>query len=417
MAHPALGGIGRAFSNRNYRVFTVGSALSQIGGWVQRAAAGWLAWEITHDPFWVGIVASGDLLPAVISSPFAGVLADRHNRVRLLVILQALLLVHAVVTAALSFAGLLSIETLLALTVVLGVFTGFNHPARQSIITSLVRREDLSAAVAMSSVLFNVTRIVGPSIAGFLIHFGEAGAAFGFVALTYGAMLVSLALVRLADEAPPPRVATSVFTDILAGYRYAFRHRGIGPMLILSLAAAFLLRPVLELLPAFVGKIYEGGADLFGLMMAMTGIGATVSGIWLAWRGADRGLVTIAIWGSPLSVIALLGLAGSHDVWVGIGSVVLMGVSMSLRGTSVQTLMQNAVDPQMRGRVMSLNTLIFNGGPAAGAFLLGSVASWAGLQPPLYVAAALTLIVWLWSLRIRPQLMASFEPESTRRNE
>jgi predicted MFS family arabinose efflux permease len=350
----------------------------------------------------------------VITSPFAGVLADRWNRVRLIIWTQVLSLLHAIAMTALSFAGLLTIETLIAFTVGLGVITGFTHPVRQSIVNSLVRREDLAPAVAVSAVIFNISRIVGPSIAGFLIHYGDAGAAFAFAVVSYIGMLVAMAFVEVEPDDAPPRPFASVLTDILAGYRYAFTHRGIAPMLVMSLAAAVLLRPVLELLPAFVGQIYGGGADLFGLMMGATGVGATLSGIWLAWRGADRGLVNTAIIGSALSTLALLGLAWSRDPWFGIACVFVMGVSMALRGTSVQTLMQNATEPNMRGRVMSLNTLIFNGGPAAGAFLLGSIASWAGLQPPLYIAAGLTFAVWLWSLMLRRRLIEAFEGTGSR---
>ncbi len=399
-----FGGIGRALANRNYRVYTYGSSASLIGTWMQRAAVGWLAWELTHDPKWVGIVVSADLLPTVVSSPIAGVLADRLQPMRLLMTLQVLAGLQALALAILTFAGLLNVELLTGLTVVLGLIMGFNHPVRQTTIYLLVRREDLTAAVATTSVVFNTSRVIGPAIAGFVIHYGGAGIAFSLNALSFAIMLAALMAVRLPPQPPRVRSTLSVVGDILAGYRYALGHKGIAPTLLISLSAAVMVRPAVEMLPAFVGQIFEGGASALGTMLAIHGVGAMLGGIWLAWRGASTGLVAIAIWSSLASAVALAGFASSHSFVLGNVFIFLLGISVSLRGTSTQTLIQNAVDPSMRGRVLSLNTLIFNAGPSVGAFALGLVASWAGLQPPLYVAAAVTLAVWAWAL-LRRELL------------
>lgn len=409
----SFGGIGRALANRNYRVYSYGSAASLIGTWMQRAAVGWLAWELTHDPKWVGIAVSADLLPTIVSSPIAGVLADRFHPMRMLKVLQLLAGLQAAALAVLTFSGLITIEWLVALTAVLGVVMGFNHPVRQTTIYLLVRREDLSAAVAMTSVIFNTSRVIGPAIAGFVIHFGGAGFAFGLNTISFMIMLAALAAVRLPPLPPRTRPTMSVLGDIMAGYRYAFVHAGIGPTLLISLSAALLVRPAVEMLPAFVGQIFEGGADSLGLILAANGVGAMLAGIWLAWRGSAEGLVPVAIWSTVLAAVALVGLAASDTFWLGTAFVFVLGIAMSLRGTATQTLIQNAVDPEMRGRVLSLNSLIFNAGPAVGAFTLGLIASWAGLQPPLYVAAVLSLGVWLWAWLRRDRLAAALEGPDT----
>jgi len=409
----SFGGIGRALANRNYRVYSYGSAASLIGTWMQRAAVGWLAWELTHDPKWVGIAVSADLLPTIVSSPIAGVLADRFHPMRMLKVLQLLAGLQAAALAVLTFSGLITIEWLVALTAVLGVVMGFNHPVRQTTIYLLVRREDLSAAVAMTSVIFNTSRVIGPAIAGFVIHFGGAGFAFGLNTISFMIMLAALAAVRLPPLPPRTRPTMSVLGDIVAGYRYAFVHAGIGPTLLISLSAALLVRPAVEMLPAFVGQIFEGGADSLGLILAANGVGAMLAGIWLAWRGSAEGLVPVAIWSTVLAAVALVGLAASDTFWLGTAFVFVLGIAMSLRGTATQTLIQNAVDPEMRGRVLSLNSLIFNAGPAVGAFTLGLIASWAGLQPPLYVAAVLSLGVWLWAWLRRDRLAAALEGPDT----
>jgi len=409
-----FGGIGRALSNRNFRVYTYGSAASLIGTWMQRAAVGWLAWELTHDPKWVGIAVSADLIPTLFTSPIAGVLADRLHPMRLLMVLQVLAALQAIALAALTFSGFVTVEWLVALTFVLGLIMGFNHPVRQASIYLLVRREDLSAAVGTTSVIFNTSRVIGPAIAGLIIHLGGVGFAFSLNAATFMVMLAALAAVRLQPQVPRERSRMSVLGDIIAGYRYAFAHRGIAPTLLISLSAALLVRPAVEMLPAFVGQIFEGGADSLGLILAANGFGAMLAGTWLAWRGSAQGLVSIAIWSTVLAAVALAGFATSDNFIVGTGFIFLLGIAMSLRGTATQTLIQNAVDMKMRGRVLSLNTLIFNAGPAVGAFALGLVASWAGLQPPLYFAAGLSLAVWLWAWLRRDQLIESLEGPDAR---
>ena len=408
MTQRSLGGIGRAFSNPNFRVFTAGSSVSLIGTWLQKTAVGWTAWELTHDPAWVGIVVSADLVTTVLSSPYAGVIADRQTSLRLLTILQSLCLLQAAALAVLSFLGLMSVELLVILTLLLGVIMGFNQPIRQSLITQLVRKQDLAPAVAMTSVIYNVARVIGPAIAGFVIHYAGAGAAFALNALSFVAMIVAIRYVVIAPA--PVALRGRVLQDIVAGYRYALSHRGIMPMLVISLVSAVLLRPVTEMLPAYVGEVFKGGADDLGLLMTAHGAGATLFGLAQAWRGASRGLVRLTTATLLFGPFTMVAFGATDTLWFAAVSIFAMGAVMTMRGTSTQTLIQNNVDPAMRGRVLSLYSMIFNVGPAAGSLALGLVSAWAGLHIPLYVAAGLSLILWVWTLRREPELIDVLEP-------
>jgi len=404
-----FGGIGQAFSNPNFRLYTYGSSVSLIGTWLQKMAVGWLAWELTDSPLWLGIVVAADLLPVVLSSPFAGVLADRLDRRRMLILLQSLMLVQALALAFLTYTGLINIWLLIGFTAVLGVIMGFNHPTRQSLINSLVRREHLSSAVALTSVIFNSGRMIGPAIAGFVIAaFGFDGA-FALNALSFVPMLVALFYMQLPAQAVPVRSPAGFFGDMAAGYRYAARHAGIGPMLLIGLSLALLFRPVIEMLPAYVGDVFGGGVTHLGQLMSANAVGAVACGIWLAWRGGGRGLVNIALMSILASAAVILAFSFTTSVWVATGLMFLMGVVMSMRGTSTQTLVQMAVDSAMRGRVLSLHTMIFNAGPAIGSFTLGMVAIWAGLHVPLQVAAVINVAVWGWAFSRRRQLIAALE--------
>lgn len=409
MNQRSLGGIGRAFSNPNFRVYTAGSAVSLIGTWLQKTAVGWTAWELTHDPAWVGIVVSADLVTTVLSSPYAGVIADRQTSLRLLTILQSLCLLQAAILAILSFLGLMTVELLVILTLLLGIIMGFNQPIRQSLINQLVRKEDVAPAVAMTSVIYNIARVIGPSIAGLVIHFAGAGAAFALNALSFVAMIVAIQYVTIVPA--PAMVRGRVLQDIFAGYRYALSHRGIMPLLVTSLVSAVLLRPVTEMLPAYVGEVFKGGADDLGLLMTAHGAGATLFGLAQAWRGASRGLVRLTTATLLFGPFTMVAFGATDTLWFAAVSIFAMGAVMTMRGTSTQTLIQNNVDPTMRGRVLSLYSMIFNVGPAAGSLMLGVVSSWAGLHIPLYVAAGLGLFVWLWMLRREPELVRVLEDE------
>jgi MFS family permease len=404
-----LGGIGRAFSHRNFAVYTSGATVSLVGTWLQKAAVGWLAWDLTRDPAMVGIVVSADLVPMVAISPFAGVIADRQRGLRLLALLEAASLLQAVVMAILSFTGLITVELLIVFTALLGVLAGLTQPIRQSLVNRLVPSADLPPAVAMNAVIFNTARILGPSIAGFVIHHFGASFAFLLNAFSFVAMLAGLALVRLPAWAPLRHHGTNMLADIVTGYRYVLTHRGIGTLMMISMSSALLLRPVLEMLPAFVGQVFQGNAEDLGFLLTATGLGALTSALWLAWRGIARGLVAVVAASIFLGSAAVLLFALSRSLWMAAIAVALIGMSIAMRGASSQALIQSAVDPAIRGRVLGVYTMTFNAGPALGALILGFLASWAGLRVPLYAAAALNLFVWGWFVLRRHSLVAILE--------
>jgi len=406
-----LGGFGRAFRNRNFAVYTAGSAVSLVGTWLQRATIGWLAWKLTLDPFMVALAVSVDLIPAVLVSPWAGAVADRQTDLRLLFWLQALSLVQAVVLAALAFSGALSLVALLTLTALLGALSGFHQPLRLSLTHALVRETDVAAAVAVNAVIFNLARVAGPAAAGFIIHHLGSGPAFALNAATFVAALVAIAYIRPGLQIATRRARDPLLREILSGYRYMVRSRSIGRLLVVALSGALLVRPALDLMPAYVGQVLAGGPDDLGVLMAAVGAGAMASAVWMAWRGANDGLTRIASASLLLATVALTAFAAATTMSFALACVFAIGLAMGLRGTSTQALIQNRVDPAMRGRVLSLHTTLFSIGPALGALAVGAIVHWVGFDVPLYGAAALNLVVWLWWIRLGPRQPATDEPQ------
>lgn len=402
-------GIGRALAERNFRLFTVGSMFSLIGQWTQRIAIGWLTWELTHSGTWLGLIAFADLFPTVVVTPFAGALADRLDRRRMMTITQTLAMLQATALAALTLTGLIAIWSLFLLALFLGVVMSFNVAARLALVAGMSRRENLPTAIGINAAIFNGARFVGPAVGGFIIAVWGVGGAFVFNALSFLALLIALFMMHDLHPDETPMRKGGMIGQIGEGFSYARHHRGIGPMLLVIAAVAFGVKPYLELLPGIADQVYQGGAQSLAQLTAATGLGALLMALWLAQRGSVRGLTMIALVNMAAAALAVLVFAVNDIYWLGLVCAFVAGAAMTAAGTGTQTLMQNAVAGAVRGRVMSLYGIIFRGAPAVGALLLGTLSEFIGLQPALAIGGAVTLAVFLWLWRLRRVTARSLE--------
>ncbi|MCB4820997.1 MFS transporter [Roseicella aerolata] len=406
----SFGALGRALSHRDARLFFSASLTAWTGLWVHRIAVSWLAWEMTGSAFWVGMVAFCDLAPAVVFSPIAGAVADRMDRVKLTMFSQAAIAAQAAMVAALLAAGQLSIGILLALEVLSGIAASFSQPARQSLMPGLVPRADLPAAVACNSLCFNVARFIGPAIAGPLIAVGGVVPAIMLNALAYLIATFTMPLLRVeAAQRRGHAPEASVWAEAIAGFRYAGRHPGIGPLLGFAAIAAVLMRGVQEILPPFVERIFLRGPDGLAMLTACIGIGALFSGLWVANRGRVEGTTRLAIGAVGVQAIATIGFVATGWFPFALLCAAVMGGAGSVHGISTQTLVQNAADPAMRGRVLSLWGLITRACPALGALALGALGEVFGLRLPTILAMLLALLVLGWGLYRLPGMRQVLE--------
>jgi MFS family permease len=395
----------RVFRNRDYLRYTLGNGISLIGLWVQRLAVGWLTWQLTHSGFWLGAVAFADLFPALLIGPFAGVLADRFDRARILTVTQSISLLQAATLWVVYEWGYASVYAVFALTLGLGINAAITQPARLALIPQLVRSEDLNTALALNSVLFNSARFVGPVVAGLIISVGDLGMTFLFNAASYLAMIV--ALVTLA---PTPRrhgvMRRSVLQELVDGVVYSARHPCIGPLLLLIAAVAVLARPIADLLPGFAGAVFARGATGLVWMTSAMGAGSIIGGLWLAQRGPVTGLPFIALAATILAGTCLIGFALTSNFALALPLLLLASLGMAVCGTATQTLVQRIVDDDKRGRVMSLWGLIFRGAPALGVLSMGSLSERFGLDAPILAAALLCVAFGFYANRWRGRLDA-----------
>lgn len=404
-----FGNIARALGHPNYGVYCAGNLVSLCGTWLQRIAVGWLTWQLTQSGTWLGLVSFADLFPTVILSPIAGTLADRRDRLAVVKLTQCLAMVQAVALAALTWAGAITIGWLFALSALMGIVNAINQPARLAMIPSLVAREDLAAAVALNSTIFNAARFIGPAIAGVVIAAGSIELAFALNALSYVAFLAALQRIRLAPGETRPATRSDFLADSIDGYRYVARHPGIGPMMVLLTATAFGGRAFVELLPGFADAVFGRGAEALAALTAVTGLGAMLGGLRMAGRGDPAGLTRVVITNVLLMSAALLAFSATREFWIALPCLFVAGFALVTNGIGGQTLVQGAVDPAMRGRVMSLYGMIFRGGPALGALVMGAASSVVGLQLPVACGALLCAVFWLWARLRRDRIAAALE--------
>lgn len=397
----ALGSAGfenvvRAFRIPNYRYFATGNFISQIGYWIQRVAQAWLAWELTHSGTWLGIVAAADLIPNVVISPFAGALADRVDRIRVIRLTQIVAILQAWTLAILSFTSSITIEELFLLIFGLGFVNAFNQPARLALIPSLVDPATLPSAVAINSLMFNIARFIGPAIAGVVIAEGSIGLAFVLNACSY--IVFSLALARVSlprDKSLLPQ--RNFLRQSLDGYIYAMRHPGIGQMMMLFSVTTVGIRGYNELFPGFTDVVFHRGAQGLAWLTSTMGLGAIVGGWRMIRRNSTAGLTALAINHTLLLSLCVLAFGISRSYWVALAAVFLSGLSMTTSGISAQTLVQTAVDPVMRGRVMAFYGMVFRAGPALGALIGGWLASRLGFHLPVIIGACVCIVAWAWA--------------------
>ncbi len=392
----------------NFSWYMGGQTIALVGMWAQRIAIGWLTWELTRSNFWLGAIAFADLFPTIVITPFAGVIADRVNRLNMSRLCQTLAGIHAFILSALTFSGFIEIWSLFALTMILGVVLAFATAARLALVPNLMEARYVPSAIGIDSSIYNMARVVGPMIAAATISLIGTGATFLFNGFCYALFVFCMFRVHLVRTESLGR-GGNVFAQALEGMRYATRHPGIGPALILLAATALGIKPFLELLPGLADGVFHAGVEGFASFAAIAGAGAIVAGLWVAARGMAQGTTRIAFGAMILGAVGVFTVSASEILWVGLLGTFLVGAAITLVGTSTQILMQNSVDGVARGRVMSLYGMVHRGGPALGAVIIGADAEQIGLQAAMIVGGALTSIVFVLMLRRYGSMVSALE--------
>ncbi len=395
---PAAPGIVRIFQvlgQRNYGLFTLGNSVSLIGTWMQRIASGWLAWTLTESAGWVGAVAFADLFPCMLIGPIAGAAADRWDRMKVMKLGQWLGLAQAVVLAVLFMAGWLTIWPLFFITLFNGFVTGGLQPFRLSITPRLVTSDWLTTAIAINSVTFNLARFVGPAAAGVIIAVGGMGMTFALNAVSFLVFALTLNLVRI-DSRPRGVSGKSFVSDIATGIRHAATMPGVNAIILQLIVSGICVRPVLELLPGWAARAFNGSSTDFAALTSAFGVGAIFGGLWLATRSRAQGLTAILVWANIAMCGVLLLFAFSTRIWMALPLAMLTGAAMVSAAVAGQTLTQFLVPDELRGRVLSIVGLVMRGSPAIGALVVGIASDHFGMRLPLIAGVTILLGLMLY---------------------
>jgi MFS family permease len=401
---------GRSLRHRNFRLFTAGQAISLIGTWMQQVAVGWLVFRLTDSAFLLGVVGFVSQGPVFLLAPIAGVVADRFDRHRVVLVTQVLMMLQAAALAVLVLSDSVTIPWVVGLMALLGALSGFDIPARQSLLTELVGgREDLPNAIALNSSVFNAARLVGPALAGFIVASVGEGICILINAISYVAVLAALLAMRLPPRRQPAATG-AVLRRMAEGFRYALGFDPIRAILALVAMTAIVAVPFTVLLPVVATRVLGGDARTLGFLMAATGAGALAGALYLASRRSVPGLGQVIVFAAALFGGCLVAVALSRTTWLSMLLLTGAGFGMMVQMASSNTVLQTVVDEDKRGRVMSLYSMAYIGLTPLGSLFAGALASRFGA--PLTIAAGgLACMGGAFAFGARlPQLRAQIRP-------
>lgn len=394
----------RALRYRNFQLFFGGQLISLVGTWMQNIAQAWLVYRLTGSSVMLGLVSFSSQIPVFLMAPAGGIVADRFRRRRVVIGTQTASMLLALVLSALTLTGAVRIWHIFVLAALLGVVNAFDIPARQAFFVEMVGREDLINAIALNSSMFNASRIIGPAVAGILVAGIGEGWCFFANGVSYIAVIAGLLLMTIVEHRPV-KPSASPLADVIEGFRFVIGSQPIHHLLILLGILSVTGMPFAVLMPIFADQILHGGAKGLGILMGASGVGALAGALLLATRQTVKGLGRWVAISAGAFGVSLIAFAVSRSFWVSCALLLPVGFAGMVEMGSSNTLIQTMSPDHLRGRVMSVYSMMFMGMAPLGAVVSGVTAARWGA--PATVAgggivcmAAAAVFGWRWpSLR------------------
>lgn len=382
----------RAFRSPNFRLYYSGQLVSQIGTWMQQVALSWLAYKVTGSPFMLAVVGVSGQLPSLVAMPIAGVFVDRHNRHRLMIVTSILALVQASILAAVVLAGITQVWHLVVLGVASGLIMAFDMPTRTAFVVELIEdRSHLPSALAMNAALMNVTRLIGPALAGFIVAFAGEGICFLLNAISYLGVIAALVAIK-GDFRPVPKAQSAILDELKSGLAYTLSTGPIRALIILLALFGLGGMAYAMLLPVYVKQL-GGNANTLGWLMAASACGSLAATFALAHKKSVVGLGRWVTISSVLYALALITFSFAHTLPAALAALVWLGAMMMLQMGSANTIIQTIVEEDKRGRVMSFFMMAFLGAAPIGSLIAGWLTSRFGFQATIFGCGIYCLIV------------------------
>jgi MFS family permease len=400
----------RALASRNYRLFFSGQSVSLVGTWITRIATSWLVYRLTGSALLLGVVGFCGQIPTLLLAPFAGVLVDRWNRHRILVVTQALSLLQSAALAVLTLAGVITVPHVLLLQIAQGIINAFDTPARQAFVSEMVEdRADLPNAIALNSSMVNGSRIIGPSIGGIVIAAVGEGWCFALDALSYVAVIASLLAMRLTPRASPRR-DTRMREELATGFRYVTQFVPVRSALLLLSLVSVMGMPYTVLMPAISANVLHGGPHTLGFLMTASGAGALGGALYLASRRSVLGLGRAMAVASTTFGLGLAAFSLSESLWLSLLLLPIVGAGMMVTMAATNTIIQTIVREELRGRVMAFYTMAFLGTAPIGSLIAGLAADRIGPQRTILLGGIACMGAGAWFAMRLPRLRELVRP-------
>jgi MFS family permease len=363
----------RALRYRNMQLFFSGQTISLVGTWMQNVAQAWLVYRLTGSSVLLGLVSFAGQIPVFLAAPVAGIVADRFRRHRVVIVTQTTSMLLAFALAALTLTGTVRIWHIFVLAALGGVVNAFDIPARQALIVDMVSREDLMNAIALNSSMFNASRVLGPAVAGLLVASIGEGWCFFANGVSYIAVIVGLLFIRVAAHKPVKQPGTPL-EDVIEGFRFVIGNPAIHYLMILLGILSLTGMPITVLMPIFADRILHGGARGLGVLMGASGIGALAGALLLASRQSVKGLGRWVAIAAGAFGVSLIVFAVSRSYWLSCALLLPVGFAMMVEMGSSNTLIHTMSPDHLRGRVMSVYSMMFMGMAPIGALVAGVTA-------------------------------------------
>ena len=384
----------------NYRLFMAGQTLSLVGTWIQRMAMMWLVYQLTHSAFLLGVVGFCEQVPIFLIAPFAGVYADRWDKHKALCRIEALAMIQAFILGLLTLFNVVQIWHIIVLSLCLGIVNAFEVPMRQSFVVEMVGRdkEALPNAIALNSTVFNLSRLIGPSVAGILISAVGEGWCFMANAFSYSLVLISLLLMRIPKNVIQKSTEVDILKKLKEGIQYVKRNNLMRSLLILLAIVSFTNASLRTLAPVFAKDVLHGDAHTLGFLMSAAGIGAITGALFLTKRKSTGLLKKIVSFTGILLGVGMICFAISRSLPLSLIFIAIAGLAQMMHTACTNTLLQLYVDDDKRGRVMSFYTVCLQGTMPFGSLLAGAIA---GITGGPWAVVCMGVICFLGTLFLR----------------
>ncbi len=400
----------RALRHRNFRLFFMGQSISLIGTWMQRLALGWLVYRLTKSAFLLGLVGFANQIPLFFLAPFAGVLADRQNRQRLLLFTQVLAMVQAFILSLLVLTEQITIWQIIGLSLFLGFINAFDMPTRQSFLVEMIAdKRDLGNAIALNSSMVNAARLVGPASAGILIGLVGEGFCFLINGVSYLAVIFSLLIMKIVPKQKSV-AKTNIWQELRAGLSYVSAFEPIWATLLLLSLVSLMALPYAVLMPVFARDVLHGGPQLLGFLMGAAGVGALLGALYLASKRTVIGLDRLIPLATLVLGAGLMAFSFSRLYWLSFSLMLLIGIGQMIQMASSNTLIQTIVADDMRGRIMSFYGVAFMGVQPVGSLFAGFLANKIGATRAVFIGGLVCLIGALFFFRRQTAIREKIKP-------